>query len=370
MNGPAPELVARLAAGVAGAPVSFDGWSVRDVLDAAQWHGVTGLLADRLAATGIDPVLRQALQKRRVLETALDTLRRRELVRVLRALAGRDVHPVLLKGSALAGTLYPDPALRPRFDCDLFVRQKDVETVAAVLEAMGYRRPVQVSGDLVMHQVDYVRTDPSGIRHVLDFHWKLSNRQAVANVLTFDEVEASASAATGLDGLGRVPSPQHSLVLACTHRVAHHSAHERLIWLYDIHLLAERLEPGDVDGFIALTRQRSVTLICADGLQAAQRAFATRLPARMIERLTPAASGAAEASAALLTGEPTLAREMLSDFRAVGWTERVRLLREHAFPSAQYMSAAYMVRNRAWLPALYTHRLVRGAWRLLRGAAR
>jgi hypothetical protein len=222
-----------------------------------------------------------------------------------------------------------------------------------------------------MHQADYVRKDPSGIWHAFDFHWKVSNRQAVADALTFEDVEAASEPIGALGPHARGPSHVHSLLLACIHRIAHHSADERLIWLYDIHLLVTRLSETDLDAFIDLARARSVTLICADGLLAARRRLGTSLPAGMIDRLTPAGMGvAAEPSSALLTSDPSLARELLSDLKAVRWPERLRLIREHAFPSATYMTAAYTVSNRAWLPALYTHRLVRGAWRLLRGAAR
>ena len=364
-------LVSRMAACLRGEAVSFAEWTSQEVLEAAAAEGVTPLLADRLAGSGEDDTLCAELQNARALASALDLLRGRELQRILTALDTAGVLTVLVKGSALAWTLYPDPALRSRFDTDLFIRREDAGAAGQVMTSLGYRRPAQVTGELVMHQVDYLRTDAAGVRHVFDVHWKLSNRQAVADVLSFDEVMGASVAIEGLDGAGRCPSHVHSLVLACVHRVAHHSGDERLIWLYDIHLLAQALSAEESDALVALSRDRSVTLICADGLLAARRAFGTSLPDGLMERLTPAGRAAAsEPSAALLAGQPTLARELLSDLRAIRWRQRVRLLREHAFPSPQYMSAAYTTTNRVLLPALYTHRLVRGAWRLLRGAAR
>ena len=372
MSAPSPQLVDRLAACLRGGPASFAGFSPRDVLDAAAWHGVTPLLAQRLDTQADVPGdLQTPLQTARALGGALEMLRQRETCRVLDALGARGVHPILVKGSALAHSLYREPSMRPRFDTDLLVRKEETSTVAEVMTALGYGRPAQVTGELVMHQVDYLRKDTAGIWHVFDFHWKISNRQAVADTLTFDDFAAAATPIPELGPSGRGPSRVHSLVLACLHRVAHHSADERLIWLYDIHLLAASLSSAETEAFIDLARARSVTLICADGLLAARRVLDTRLPAGLLERLTPAGVVTApEPSAVLLIADPTLARELLSDLKAVGWPERVRLIREHAFPSATYMSAAYTVSNRAWLPALYTHRLVRGAWRLLRGAAR
>ena len=372
MSAASPHLVDRLAACLRGEPELLDGLSAGDVLAAAAWHGVTPLLAQRLdTRADVAGHLQASLQKERALGGALEMLRQRETLRVLGALADAGVLPMVVKGSALAYWLYRDPSLRPRFDTDLLVRKEEAPAVAEVMTTLGYGRPAQVTGEMVMHQVDYVRKDAAGIWHVFDFHWKISNRQAVADTLTLDDVEAGALLIPELGPAARGPSRVHSLALACVHRIAHHSADERLIWLYDIHLLAGGLSGAETDAFIHLARERSVTLICADGLLAARRMLGTSLPPGLLERLTPAGVAVApEPSALLLTDEPTLARELLSDLKAVSWPERVRLIREHAFPPATYMSAAYTVSNRAWLPALYTHRLVRGAWRLLRGAAR
>jgi hypothetical protein len=368
----APDLVASLAACLRGESASLSAWTTAEILRTASWHGVTPLLAVRLdRRPEIAHELQAALQRERALGGALEMLRRREIVRVLSALAGRGLQPLLVKGSSLAYTLYADPSLRPRFDTDLLIRKDDAAAAAEVMHTLGYSRPAQVTGELVMHQVDYVRRDPSGLTHVFDFHWKISNRQAVADALTYDDLAAGARPIPELGPSARGSAAVAALVFACVHRVAHHSTDERLIWLYDIHLLAQAMSSSDVEAFVELSKERSVTLICADGLLAARRAFATALPAGLLEQLKPMDRTApAEPSAALLTAEPTLANELLSDLKAVSWGQRVRLLREHAFPPAGYMRSAYMVTNPAWLPALYTHRLVRGAWRLLRGAAR
>ena len=61
----------------------------------------------------------------------------------------------------------------------------------------------------------------------------------------------------------------------------------------------------------------------------------------------------------------------MSDLRALpGWGYRARLMYQHAFPPPSYIAGMYMVSSRAWLPALYTHRIVRGAWRWFRTGSR
>ncbi|CAN5671223.1 hypothetical protein BH24ACI5_BH24ACI5_23100 [soil metagenome] len=343
-------------------------------LEAATRHGVRALAAERLGPRLADwpaPV-QAALGREAVLGAALEALQERELKQVLELLAARGVSPLLLKGSALAHTVYASPAQRPRFDTDLLVRREEMDAVTEVMTGRGYTRPNLVSGELVMHQVDFARKDSHGVWHVYDFHWKVANRQAVAGVLSFDELARDAEPIPALGPHARGLSRVHALLLACVHRLAHHPTEDRLIWIHDIHLLTETLSPSDAESFGTLALDRSVSALCADGLTAAGRWFGTRVPAGLLDRLTaPPRSGAPEPSAAFL--EPHVGRidELLSDLRALsGWSRRVRLVREHAFPPPAYIAGMYSVSNRALLPALYTHRIVRGAWRWLRRGSR
>ena len=48
---------------------------------------------------------------------------------------------VVLKGAALATTLYPDPALRPLSDIDLLVRREHLDAAVQAVKSLGYRQP-------------------------------------------------------------------------------------------------------------------------------------------------------------------------------------------------------------------------------------
>jgi hypothetical protein len=48
------------------------------------------------------------------------------------------------------------------------------------------------------------------------------------------------------------------------------------------------------------------------------------------------------------------------------WGARLRLIREHVFPPASFILKRYGVRNPLWLPALYAHRFVTGAFKWAR----
>lgn len=377
MTGAARPVLDTLAAIVRGDTVALpvaEG-ALAELLDAATHHGLNALVAERLGRGGLErapAVVRTALGRELALGAALEALRQRELKDVLDLLASRGVSPLLLKGSALAYTHYANAAHRPRFDTDLLVCRDDMAAVGEVMALRGYGRPNQVTGELVMHQLDYARKDAQGLWHVYDFHWKLANRQAVADMLSHDELMREAIAVDALGPHARGLGSVHALMLACVHRVAHHASNERLIWIYDIHLLVEALSPAQAAAFAALAVDRSVSAICADGLAAAHRWFRTRVPVGLLDQLTAGQSAdTPEASAALLHVHGSRIDEILSDLRALpGWGCRARLMYEHAFPPPSYIAGMYMVSNRAWLPALYTHRIVRGAWRWFRAGSR
>lgn len=64
----------------------------------------------------------------------------RALLGLVAALEGSGVEVVVLKGSALAHTVYPDPSWRPYGDVDLLVRSTDWRRACLVLDELGFHR--------------------------------------------------------------------------------------------------------------------------------------------------------------------------------------------------------------------------------------
>ncbi len=342
---------------------------VQGVLCASRHHGTGGLLHQALVHAGwrdCPAELRTALrdQARRAAVTAL--MQETELQRVLPALAAQGVQPLLLKGTPLAYTHYPTPALRPRADVDLLIPPDHFERAAAALEALGYHRLNAIQGKLVSRQNTFLRFGDRGVQHVLDVHWKISNAPMFVDTLVYAEMLARARPILELGEHARAPAAPHALLLACVHRVAHHRDTERLIWLYDIHLLARGLSPGEWSFFLDLATVRKVRAICIDALRLARDCFSTPLPASVLASADKGTATESSARYLTLTRARGL-RYLLLDLQALaGWRAKLRLLREHAVPTPDYMLRRYGVTRKALLPALYLHRGVRGLRRLLR----
>jgi putative nucleotidyltransferase-like protein len=287
----------------------------------------------------------------------LDELAVRELQAAIATLEAGGIEPIVFKGAALAHTHYPQSWLRPRRDADLLIAPEQRGRTSEILIALGYQQPPMIAGELISYQTMFVREHSIGVEHVLDVHWKIADRQTVADALTYDELRARSARIT-VRGTGmRVPSPIDALLIACIHRAAHHQDADDLIWVYDIHLIASGLTAEEWTRFADLAMERQVSLLCARGLRLAADCFHTQIPDAVRDRL----SGKREASAIFLRRDLRGVDRLAADLRAVGPRRAPRLLKEHLFPPVSYIKAKYGVRHAALVPAFYAYRIAAGA---------
>ena len=370
-----PEITDALSALLRGGPIGWDelGVSPGDFIAACAAEDLIGLVEERLRASfftvGWPRTLRDELAARARAGVARELWCQTELIKMLDALGEAHVRPVLFKGTALAYTVYGAPALRPRLDTDLLIRRQDVDAARRAMSRLGYTPLPHCDGEFLFCQFALAKADRWGVAHVLDVHWKVSTQSLFANLLTYDELDVQAVPVAALGTTARAAGPLHALVLACVHPVIHHRNLDRLIWMYDIHLLASSLAVPDLERFADLALAKGVGPICAHGLNLARSRFGTSIPDRITSRL--ASAGHDELTEYLRPGRGWR-HDFLSNLRGLHcWGDRLRFAREVLFPSGDYMLASYRVRNHfvgiALLPALYLHRNVRGLWHVLAG---
>jgi hypothetical protein len=335
---------------------------------------LTGLIHHRLAngRQGGDwpKDARRELARNAHADAARELLRMREIVSVLDALATNGIQSILLKGTPLAYTIYDAPALRPRSDTDLMVPREQIESIRRVMAALGYTAPTFCEGAQVFCQFELAKADRFGVDHAFDFHWKISTQSIFSNILSYSELAARAVPVPRLGSNARAAGAVHALLLACMHPVMHHRNVERMIWIHDVHLLTSRLSTTELNELVDLAIAKRIATLCAHQLRLASSRFGTVLPDGLVSRL--AASGVGEPSARYLQTDRRWHDELVSCLRGLpGWRDRVQLLREVLFPSPRYMLAAYGASTgtavTALLPALYAHRIVHGAWKVLVG---
>jgi hypothetical protein len=275
----------------------------------------------------------------------------------------------LLKGRPLAYTIYPQAYLRPRGDTDVLVPERQRGLAHEVLLDAGYAAETTDARELAAYQRSYTHEDRAGLQHSIDLHWRLSNRQIFSRMFSFDELRASAEPVGALGAGAMTLSPVHAMLLACLHRVTHINAPyfvagvryleaNRLIWLYDIHLLASGFSDADWARLVELATAKQLRAVCADGLRATAANLGTPIPRQVMESL--AAAGLSEPAAAYLR-RGFWRLSLLAELPALTtWSERARLVGEWAFPPTEHMFAKYGLRRRWLLPYLYVHRAVAG----------
>lgn len=341
-------------------------------LDLCREHEVEGLCFERLSkldsTAGWPRQVWEELSDAARTRAAEELLRKAEIRRVVAALADAGIRPILLKGTPLAYTVYDSPASRPRADTDVIVSGADVEAARQVMRSLSYVETVQCHE--LLSQFEVQQCDRFGVIHAFDVHWSISTQPVFAGLLTYDALLLRAVAVPALGESAVAPCRVDALLLSCVHPAMHHRNDERLLWILDIHLLASGLSPAELDEFEALARMKKVVAICRRGLQQAQAVFGTLVAADLIGRLKRTAGP--EPSAAYLASERRWHHETIASLRALPRLgDRARLVREVLLPSPGYMLGAYGLRDKplgTWLlPALYVHRNVQGAWKILIG---
>src|SRR5271166_798937 len=226
-------------------PTRGEGGSSEDFLAAARGHGMTPLLDSKFTDGKLKEAwpqaIRQACRADARAQAMHELAQRAELARVLAALAGAGIAPLILKGAGLAYTHYPRPGLRPRSDTDVLIPLHQREQTAAVLAACGYCKDQGVEGEFASYQATWSREVGKGIAHHLDVHWRINNSQMLAQAMSFDELAPRALPLPALGAHARALAPVDALLFACIHRTGHVNApyfvedveqgDDRLIWL-------------------------------------------------------------------------------------------------------------------------------------------
>lgn len=310
------------------------------------------------ARTG-DPALRRAALR----AAALEPLRLADLRAVLDALHARGVVPLIVKGTALAYSLYDEPEQRPRADTDLLMDVGELDAARQAFRELGHAEQPS-SGD--MSQTMFRRVDPAGADHVYDVHWAIANTPVFADVLGVGELRARSVPLPRIGPHARTISDVDALLYACVHRVAHHHDDDRLIWLADVDLLIRRMPDEQLARFWALAKEREVVGVCIRSVERAREEFGGER-GRARDFLDEASMARAERSRSYLDRRPRRLGVLRAELAAEhGWRARARRLRQLAFPPASFMQASFRTRSRLALPWLYAYRAARGVARLLR----
>jgi len=300
----------------------------------------------------------------------------RELSRILSALQSELPHIslVLLKGAALANTVYPSIALRPMTDIDLLLRREHLESAVEALRSIGYRdvAPEMTPGlSRKTHFQVALKGGPRGYV-ITELHWSLVGGEGDwrspdldwfwAETEPWHMLEESGKSGTPLSALQLRPTA-HLLYLAAHLMLQHGGARARLLWEYDIHLLLTQCERRlDWEEL----RHRARELRWAPALRAAlarsHENFGTPLPEGFLRDLE---TDEDDRSRSLVQSKnhpvQTRAIATWSYLRTLNWRTRLQRARSALWPTAAYVRWRYRPRPKCLWPLCYPYRWLRFA---------
>ena len=210
-----------------------------------------------------------------------------DFAKVLRAFTENKIDVIILKGAALAESVYPDIGLRPMSDVDLLVKEKDLLKVKKLLcninyhEARFQHHSIEESDSTKF--VYFKSEQDRGFS--LDLHLNVVRKSCFATIDT-DEIwtDAHHISIAGIDTF--MPSYEHLLLHTCWHSLNH--LFPKLIWISDIAQLTMAFEDSIAWEVIERTAKRWKISRCVyHSLYLNSMLMTNRIPKNALSCLNP-----------------------------------------------------------------------------------
>ncbi|MBC8236182.1 nucleotidyltransferase family protein [bacterium] len=193
-------------------------------------HSITPLLYQRLEtlgpSTNIPASVEQKLREIYIHSAARNMRLYHELSKVLRILQNDDIPVIVLKGAALAETVYQNIALRPMGDVDLLVKKEDLYRTETALLNLGYVFYKENNYHFKQHYEGEKRI-------AIEIHWNIDRPSSLFQI-DIDGMWERARLAKIANVEVLVLSPEDLILHLCLHVSFHHEFKIGLRFLCDI----------------------------------------------------------------------------------------------------------------------------------------
>lgn len=282
---------------------------------------------------------------------------------VVSHLTAEGVPVILLKGAALAETVYRNASVRPMVDLDLLVRKEDVPTALRVLSALGYE-PAQAefrAGYLFTYNNEIVLVEIGEVKAPIEIHWSLFAPRYYQHAVPMDWFWQTALPVRIGNASAWMLGPEAQVLHLCGHLLLHHGSEKRLrlLWLHDVaEVIAFYQEQIDWNQVLARAQAYDLVLSLQEILTRVGDEWHAPIPPDVLEQLRALRpSRDEERSFAWLTTVDRPAQRFWTDLASVsGWGPRLRFVWYNLFPSAGYMQRRYCIPHRFLVPLYYPYR--------------
>lgn len=324
-------------------------------------HGVTMLTLEKSCLS--DPV-NESLKARKAMIVANSDLKTRGLNKLFKNFNNAGLRKcILFKGAALAHAYYPKPWLRPCTDSDCLISPEDrVKYESILTKQLEFKKLFEIEGELASYQSTYVRKLTKNTNLILDLHWRVNNRQTLAKTYTINELSERGTTTKNLNNAVIIPSAVDSILLSCIHRLGH-ANDERLIWLYDIHILVNSLNEDAWEELCLLCDDKEIASITLDGLLVCEDLLETNIPKESKATLAKL-SQRDEPSKLVLQRNISEWQLFKQDLQSLDSVQlKAQLLKENLFPSSKYIREKMKTNNVA---KGHSKRLLKGLKRVIK----
>lgn len=287
----------------------------------------------------------------------------KQLSEIINAFQKDEVRILVLKGPALALTIYPDPAMRTSSDLDLLVLQKQMPQARAILERLGYKclgKRFEHSKDFYCEETFVHENNPAYYRSV-ELHWDLHSFSGISREVKVEDLFLRAVKIEKSGLIFETLNPVDSLIHRAINMCLWHNKEIRLIWIYDTALLAHQLKtPQDWEDLLEASVRWRARLALENSLKMAQVWVGLKLPHRFNDFSKWPKPTQAEVSA---WSDALLRHERASSFFKLHWSsstgifQKVRFLFHLLFPHPEIIRKYYPTAKKWLLPFTYSRRL-------------
>ncbi|HQZ22839.1 MAG TPA: nucleotidyltransferase family protein [Thermoflexales bacterium] len=347
------------------APEDPQAWE--KLLPYAREHNLLPLLRKKLGGSAAVPEpVRAIFQREYMRSAARATLLQRDLARMLEQFRAKGIEIILLKGSALAAAIYPDPALRPMVDVDALIAPQDAPAAIECAQALGFypQNGETRAGDQLEFENEAALINPASAMGMIEFHWSLFNSPHHQQRLQMNWFRDTAIPIHLNATPAKMLSAEAQLIHLSSHLMLHHRGYG-LLWWNDIFELLRKYEAA-LNWDIVLSKAREFDLILPlqEVVLRLRDEWGAPVPPAALDGLRAATATPREAQVYewLTAPERPVAQRFAADLRGLtSWRARLRFALSNLFPSAQYMRSRYRIKNNLLVPLAYPYRWLVGA---------
>ncbi|CAG0972162.1 hypothetical protein ANRL3_01571 [Anaerolineae bacterium] len=303
------------------------------------------------------------------LRTDVNNWRTFQMVEDLLAQFEREQIPlVLLKGAALAATLYPNPGLRGLGDLDILIRVEDRTRVDTLMQANGFTVLLELVdrfGDDFRSEKTFVRDDTWSIS--VDLHWHVINVPSYVRKVSVDWFWARTMEVPFGKFRAHVWNWDAQLLHLIEHFFIHHQM-RGVRWSHDIALLLA-LHQSELhwDEILDAAHQFQVLPALNATLALIEGEWKVPVSASVRAQLDePRLDWANRIGMIIATSERPHVRVLHDGLSYRSWRDKVAYLFYCFFPSRAYMRTRYRISHSILMPFYYLWRLFLGAWLLFK----